>query len=124
MPQTAESGAQADQWGRETARAIAARIDAIPVSDSSSEFARRGWLITIRCAHSSTPSVGVTHAMLKRVDFVMAAFEREAGEFALHEMSSSLYSALMRESPSDHRVGLVSREQFTRFAPHVQSVHL
>ena|SRR2546427_13028447 len=125
MRQNAQSGAEANQWGRRTARSIARRIDAVPVADGrSNEFARDGRLITIRCARRDTTSVGVSYKMLDRVDAVIAAFETNDGAFELYEMSPSLYKLFLRDSKGKNQVGLVSKTYFVRFDRNFQTIHL
>jgi hypothetical protein len=122
MPQDAQSGGEANRWGRETAKAIAQRIGAVPVSETSNEFALHGRLITIRSARKGNASVGVTYDMLDRVDSVLAVFQREDGTFDMYEMSPSLYSMFMRDSKHEGKVGLVSKSDFTRYGSHSQPV--
>jgi hypothetical protein len=122
MPQNRESGAKANEYGHEMARKIAEKIDAVPVSDSSNEFAYEGRLITIRCAKKGNNQVGCTYAMLKRVDEVFAAFEQEHNLYSIYEMSAALFLFLSRNSKIEGKVGLVSINDFLKKGKNFVSV--
>jgi len=122
MPQDADSGTLANEYGHETAREIAAKIGATSVSDSSNEFAHKGRLITIRSAHQATTSVGVTYNMLERIDSVVAAFENQDGGYDLYEMSPALYRIRMRDSKNEGKVGLVTRSTFREIGQPIATV--
>lgn len=124
MPQDAESGARANEYGHEVARKIAARIGAISVSETSNEFAHEGRLLTIRCAHEATTAVGVTYNMLGRVDAVVAAFEAADGGYVLYEMSPALYKLRMRDSKGEGKVGLVTKRDFRELGKPFRTIYL
>ena len=122
MPQDAESGATANDFGHETASAIASKIGAVSVSDTSNEFAYRGRLITIRCAHQNTIYVGVIYSMLDRVDTIIGAFENQGGAYELFEMTPALYRLHMRDSKNEGKVGLVRRSTFQELGKRIETL--
>jgi hypothetical protein len=110
MPQNQETGAQANAWGHENSRIIAARIGAESISKTSNEFELDGKRVTIRCARKATTIVGVTYTMLDRVEAVIGAFEKSDGSFSLYQISPSVFRANMRDSKNENRVGLVRKK--------------
>ena len=116
MPQNRESGARANEYGRETAKKIAEKIGAKSISKISNEFELQGRKITIRCAKHSTNDLGVTYKMLERIDAIFAALEQENGKYELYEISPSMFEKNMRETKSKGRaagkVGLVRKSVF------------
>lgn len=124
MPQDAKSGARANKYGRETSRLVAEQIGAISLQDNSNEFAYKGRLITIRCAHKGNLQVGVTYGMLERIDSVLAAFEVENNVYDLYEMSPCLYKMHMSDSKNEGRVGLVSKRVFVKKAKSLHRVNI
>jgi hypothetical protein len=112
MTQDETSGATANAYGHKTARLIAEKLGALPVSDGCNEFAYEGRLVTIRCARRTTTDVGVTYTMLDRVDGVIGAFEDDDAVYTLIEMTPSLYRMKMRDSKKEGKVGLVRRRTF------------
>lgn len=110
MPQDRKSGQKANLYGHETSRRIADKIGAISISDDSNEFLFEGRLVTIRCAKTGNNQVGVTYAMLDRVDLVIAAFEKEKNLYELFEITPALYSQFMRDSKDEGHVGLVTKK--------------
>ena len=124
MPQNAKTGALANEFGHQTARKIAVKIGAVPVSETSSEFALNGRLVTIRCAHKQTIDVGITYNMLDRVDVIIAAFENESGAYELHQMTPALYRVYLRDSKNEGKVGLVRRATFHEIGEHLESIRI
>ena len=116
MPQNRESGARANEYGRETAKEIAKKIGAKSISKISNEFELQGRKITIRCAKHSNDSLGVTYKMLERIDAIFAALEQENGKYELYEISPSMFKKNMRETKSKGaaagKVGLVRKNVF------------
>ncbi len=124
MPQTRETGAAANEYGHATARAIAAKIGAVPVTEHSNEFAFQGKLVTIRCASQGDNQVGVLYTMLKRIDLVIAAFEEEHAQYRLFSMTPHLYATQLRDSKHAGKVGLVRKTQFKDHGTPLQIVSL
>jgi len=122
------SGARANRWGRETARAIAREIGAVGMKKASNECLLDGQRTVIKCAAPKTPSVGVTYKMLKRIDAIVGAFEREDGTFHLLRLSPQFFSRAMRatrsQGASAGKVGLVQRCIFERLGEDIGTVHI
>ena len=112
------SGAAANEFGRKTARALAAKIGAQSASATANEFLFDDRIISLKCASRHTQSVGVTYKMLERVDAVVGAFEASDGLFDLYELPPDRFRKQMRPTrstgPSAGRVGLVSVAVFRR----------
>ena len=81
--QSKESGARANAWGRETADKIAEQLGATKINPNANEYQLDDQKVTIRCARSTTNTVGVTYKMLERIDTVIAALENDKGQFEL-----------------------------------------
>ena len=90
MIQNRASGAAADQWGRNTARALAQHLGATKPTLRSNECLLHGRRV-IKCAAPDTDSVGVTFKMLDRLDEIVGAFQRYDGAFELWSLRPSLY---------------------------------
>lgn len=119
MPQDAESGEKATQWGLEYGKKIIEKLGGKPArSSGSNEFFLNGERLAIHCAHEDTDSVGVTYKMLDRVVAVFGAFEQPNGEFMILRLSQPQYKSYMEGTrslgPSRGRVGVVKRREFER----------
>lgn len=116
MNQTSESGAAADRWGRETAKALAQRLGAAKFALRSNECLLDGKRVVIKCAKPDTHSVGVTFKMLGRLDEVLGAFQRDDGAFDLWSLPPSVFKDSMRDTrsrgASAGKVGLVREDVF------------
>jgi len=126
MPQNAQTGAAADKWGRETAREIAKKIGAISISESSNEFELAGQIVALHCARQGNDQIGVTYETLKRIDFVIAAFEVDnvTREFQLLLITRMLYGRIPRHSKRKGKVALASKRAIKRLAATQQTIHL
>lgn len=128
MPQDRASGADANNYGRETARKIAIAIGAISISEISNEFELDNRKITIRCARKKNTQIAVPYQLLKRVSAVMAAFEQENGDYKLYEITSDNFKDNMRETrskgPFAKRGGVVGKSVFIHEGKFVQKVKL
>jgi len=128
MPQNRESGARANEYGRETAKEIAKQIGAKSISKISNEFELQGRKITIRCAKHSNDSLGVTYKMLERIDAIFAALEQENGKYELYEISPTMFKKNMRETKSKGaaagKVGLVRKSVFVNKGEFICSVKI
>lgn len=111
MSQNRASGAAADEWGRQTARALAQQLGATKLSLRSNECLLEGKRLVIKCAAPDTDSVGVTFKMLDRLDEVVGAFQRDDGAFDLWSLAPSVFKKDMRDTrsrgASAGKVGLV-----------------
>lgn len=128
MPQNRESGARAKEYGRITARKIAATLGAISSSQTSNEFELDGRKITIRCARYTTTNFGMTFKMLERVDSIFGAIEQENGTYEIYELSPKVFAENMRDTrsqgPSAGKVGLVNRSLFVSQGRYLRTVEL
>jgi len=128
MPQNRESGARANEYGRITARKIAATLGAISSSQTSNEFELDGRKITIRCARYTTTNFGMTFKMLERVDSIFGAIEQENGTYEIYELSPKVFAENMRDTrsqgPSAGKVGLVNRSLFVSQGRYLRTVEL
>jgi len=117
MPQGRESGARAVEYGIRTARKIAEKIGGKKTGKPrSNEYEVDNRKIVIKCARSTTKSVGVPYQMLDRVIAIWGSFETENGAYEIYEMSPDIYREHMRPTrstgPSAGRVGIVRKSAF------------
>ena len=128
MPQDRASGADANNYGRETARKIAIAIGAVSISETSNEFEFDNRKITIRCARKKNTQVAVPYQLLKRVSAVMAAFEQENGDYEVYEINSDNFKDNMRKTrskgPFAGRGGVVGKSAFIHEGKFVRKVKL
>lgn len=128
MPQNRESGARANEYGRETARKIANKIGAVSTSKTSNEFKLGSKKITIRCARNTTNDIGMTYSMLKRADSIIAALEQDNGEYELYAISPEKFQENMRETRSKGavagKVGLVRKSVFLNEGKFIRKVKI
>lgn len=93
-------------------RGVARTIGASLVSQNGNEAAFRGERVVIKCARSGTSSIGVTRAMLSRLDAIYAGFEDAVGTLHLYRVSADAFRNGMyasRSGPADGRVQMISR---------------
>ena len=113
MPQNRESGAQAQRFGREMAKAIAKRLGTECKNPNSNECMYEGKRAVIKCAHQATNDIGVSYKMLDRLDVIIAAFEDEPDCYELFEFDPEHFRENMRptrsKGPAADRVGLVRK---------------
>ena len=128
MSQDQVSGAAADKWGRETARAIAAKIGAEMVSNVSNECVYDNSKAVIKCAKVATDSVGVTYKMLERLDFILGAFQAENNNFDIYRLPATHFESQMRATASQGtahgKVGIVRKSVFESKGTHIGAVVL
>lgn len=129
MPQDRESGARAVDYGLETARQIASILGGKKVGHSrSNEYEIEDKNIVIKCAKSTTDSVGVPYRMLERVGAIWGAFEVESGSYDIYEMMPDAFRMHMRPTrstgPSAGRVGIVRRPAFVDYGTFLRNVSI
>lgn len=128
MPQDRVSGADANTYGRETARKIAIAIGAISISETSNEFELDNRKITIRCARKNNKQFGVPYQLLERVNAVIGALEQENGDYKLYEISPNKFKQKMRPTKSTGssagRVGIVRESVFINEGKFIRTVKL
>lgn len=124
--QSRESGAKANAWGRETADKLAEQLGAKKINPNANEYQLDDQKVTIRCARSTTNTVGVTYKMLERIDTVIAALENDEGQFDLYSLAPSHYSEEMRGTrstgPSAGRVGMVRTSEFRNNGQYMETI--
>ena len=124
--QSRKTGAQANAWGRETADKIAEYLGAKKINPNANEYTLNDQALTIRCARTTTNTVGVTYKMLERISSVIAALENDAGQFDLYAITPEQYSQEMRgtrsKGPSSGRVGMVRTAYFKNHGDHIKTV--
>lgn len=119
MPQDRFSGAEADEFGREFGRRIAAAIGAEMLRTTSNECLLNGERMVIKCARKRTQSVGVSYKMMERIKAVLGAFEQDDGSYAIWKLSVERYSRLARPSVASGaavagKLGQVEKARFER----------
>jgi hypothetical protein len=116
MSQDRKSGAKASQWGRDTAKRIAASIGATAPSGVSNECMYQRHPVVIKSAALKTNSVGVTYRMLDRIDFVVGAFQLADGAFEVRSLPAADFRSAMRPTRSRGaaagKVGIVRLDAF------------
>jgi hypothetical protein len=117
IPQERESGARAVEYGLLTAQKITEKIGGKKIGTAwSNEYEIDKRKIVIKCARSTTNSVGVSYHMLDRVDAIWGSFEIENGTYKIYEMKPDTYREHMiptrSKGPSSGRVGIVRRSTF------------
>lgn len=125
MTQNRDTGAEAARFGHTAAALIAEKIGAKKLTSNSNEFEWNGEHVTIRTARLGNNQVGVLYDMLKRVQFVIAAFEIAPNDFELLSLSPEIFQSAMRDSKTGKgRVGLVQKKVFAEKGQFVRRVKL
>lgn len=118
MAQDTNSGRDAGKWGRETAGRLAKALGATGFGGRTNECALGAKRVVIKCAARKTTTVGVTPAMLDRLDTVIAAFETDDESFELWELTVAQYRSTMRDSAGAEKppgmTGQVARTAFEK----------
>ena len=129
MPQGRESGARAVEYGLQTARKIAEKIGGKKIGMAkSNEYELGNRQIVIKCARTTTNSVGVTYRMLDRVAAILGSFEIENGTYEIYEMRRDKYREHMTPTRSTGasagRVGIVRRSAFLDQGEFLMRIHV
>ena len=126
MPQDKTSGSAANDFGRRTARYIAAAIGAKVLSAASNEVEYEGQRTVIKCGKKYTTSVGVTYKMQEKLNTVLAAFENEQGDFEILSLPIEVFAAHQRPTRSQGsaagKVGIVSKTVFVQSGKFISKV--
>ena len=111
MGQTRESGAAARDYGYQMATAVATFLGATLLGSRSNEALWEGQRIVIKYARHRTPEIGVSNAMLERVDSVVVSLESDTGDYMLYRVRPTWYQQEMipsrSRSPSANSVMMV-----------------
>lgn len=128
MPQDQTTGAAAAEWGLRAGGEVGSRLGGTRLSPHSNEFLIDGKHIAVKTAAARTDQVGVTYAMLERVDAVFGAWEIEAGKFDVWSLSADLFRQHARETKSKGasagKVGLVRRRTFEELGTRVATIEI
>ena len=128
MPQNSRSGAEANAFGRKTARKIAPAIGATLIGRGSNEAILNGRHVVIKCARVRTPGVGVSYRMLPILHAIVAAFQRDDGAFDVVSLDAEVFRERMTETrstgPSARRVGIVTKNVFAEEGKHIATVKI
>ncbi len=124
MPQDRESGRRANIYGKKIASLVAEKLGAKKIKKNSNEFLYEDNKITIRCARYATGDVGVSYAMLNRVDSIYAALEQKDGSYDIYLLNPEIYEKHMRDSKNKKIVGLVRKKIFAEKGEHLQNLKL
>lgn len=112
MGQDRESGRAANDYGHAMAAKVAHFLGTELLSKSSNESVWAGKRIAIKCAHRKTPQIGLSLAMLGRVQNIIAALEDKDSGYTLYQLDPRWYRAAMvpsrSNSPSAQTVMMVS----------------
>jgi hypothetical protein len=127
MPQGQESGAMAVEYGLQTAKRIAEELGAVKIGNiRSNEYEIGNRKIVIKCARTTTDSVGVSYLMLDRVAAILGSFETENGNYEIYELMPEVYKANMKptrsKGPSAGRVGIVKKSIFIDKGKHIRKI--
>jgi hypothetical protein len=119
MPQSRESGAAANRYGREFGEKIAQALGAEKVRKGSNEALLNGQRVVIKCRQKGRiQSVGVTYCMLERLAAIIGAFEEADGSYTIVRLPAERFRAAMTPTRSKGRsagrVGVVKRAVFDR----------
>jgi len=113
MTQNQESGASANDFGRDNAARVAKAIGAVLTEPKRSNAAiLQGRRIVIKSAKIRTTSVGVPYTLLSKVDSVVAAFEEKGGDYVIFELSVDDYRKNEKPRSTDGAAGLVMKKVF------------
>jgi hypothetical protein len=116
MTQDRDSGAAANEFGRETAKKLAAALGARMTKPGSNEAMWDGKLVALKSAAPTTNMIGMTYKMLDRVEEVVAALQKGDGTFEVFALSAAAFKSAMRptrsKGSSSGRVGVVRRSVF------------
>ncbi len=98
MPQDRESGNRARQWGLDMGSHVAEWLGAQLLKPGrSNEAALNGQQIAIKSAHLGDDQIGVTEAMLARVQSVVAVLQDSDGLYSIYSVNTPWYREHVRQ---------------------------
>jgi len=109
MGQTRESGAAGRDYGLKMGGRIAELVGASRLRANSNEVVWEGRRAVIKAAAVGNDSIGVTAAMLPRLQDVYGAFEDDRGGIELWRIDPSIFEKVSRDSPSARNRGTDTR---------------
>jgi hypothetical protein len=108
MPQDNISGAAANNWGHAMAQQVSKHLGAsLSNNKNSNEAIWNDKKICIKSARQDNTLIGVTLAMLSRIDSIIAVIQNADGKYSIFEVSSTWYSSEMRIPHNQPRIGMV-----------------
>lgn len=111
MPQDKASGRAAVKYGHDMAKRVAKFLGASLLSESSNEATLGNEHIVIKSARQRTPAIGLSRAMLKRVQTIVTALQNSNGTYTLYRLDPKWYVRYMVHSrsgsPSAQKVMMV-----------------
>ena len=127
--QDTASGQQAQQWGIQTARKIAAVLEADKAGHAqANEFLLDGKRIAIKCAKTRTTQCGLTNALRDRVDYIICALQTVEGAFNLYKVTPEQWTEHANEPPEHNRnyryLTHLSRSVFRRIGEDLGEVEI
>ena len=128
--QDTASGQRAQQWGIQTARKIAAVLQAEKATDQpmANEFMLDGKRVAIKCAKPSTTQCGLTNTMRDRVDYIICASQNVDGTFYLYKVTPVQWEKHANEPPKHNRnygaLTHLSRSVFRRIGEDLGEVEI
>jgi hypothetical protein len=117
MGQNQQSGAEANEYGREYGARIASALGATKKRAGSNEVELNGETLSVKCAKLDTNRVGVYTSALNRIDAVLGAFETvPKGRYDVYRLSKAQFSANMvvKQAGKPNEQGQVTRSVFER----------
>lgn len=111
MSQNKETGAAANQFGKDAARKITQFLRLKKLSNISNEVLYKSQRAVIKSAHLGNGYIGVTLKMLERIDLVIAAFETKNCDFDLYILDVNTFKNNIRIGHHEH-IGLVKKKVF------------
>lgn len=123
MAQNRETGAAANQFGKDTARQIAQQLKLKLLSKKSNEVIYKGERTVIKSAHLGNGYIGVTLKTLERIDLIIAAFENSDGDFDLYALDAKTFRNNIRIGHHEH-IGLVRKKVFFEDGSVIRSLKL
>lgn len=123
MPQNKETGAAANQFGKESAKKIANLLGLKRLSNNSNEVLYDNKNAVIKSARRGNIYIGVTLKMLERIELILAAIENHNGNFELYQLDSDVFKDNIRIGHHKH-IALVRNKIFIEEGKFIQMVKL
>jgi len=126
MPQDRKSGAAANKYGYAMAAKVARLLGMQLLSRNSNEVDLNGKRIVVKSARYKTSEIGISRAMLSRVQGIIAALEDKDGKYTLYRVNPKWYRTEMSpsrsNSPSAHEIMMVSCKDIRRVCQVVEKM--
>ena len=123
MTQNRETGAAANQFGKDAAKIIAGHLGLKMLTKISNEVTYNGQQAVIKSAHLGNGYIGVSLKMLERIDIIIAAFENTDGHYDLYTLDVKTFKNNIRIGHHEH-IGLVTKIIFLEEGKFIKTVKL